>query len=116
MSGSTSKHEVVNRYFELVPTQNVQAVVALFADNAEVFPAPLPEGGPIHGHEALVSLYEGMLSHRVEFRELRMYDDGPVCVTEIQADVGPGRPPAEAVDIFTIDADDRISRLSVYKR
>jgi ketosteroid isomerase-like protein len=116
MSGSTSKHAVVNRYFELVPTQDVQAVVALFADKAEVFPVPLPQGGPVRGRDALVSLYEGMLSQPAQFRQLCMYDDGPVCVTEIQAEAGPGRPAAEVVDIFTIDAEDRISRLSVYKR
>jgi len=116
MYKSKSVHPVVNEYFKLLLKREVEPVVALFASDAVVIPSPLPATGPVKGSADIATLYKSMLSGKPNFVELRMYDTENSCAVEIVAEVGEERRILEVVDIFDVNADGKISRMSVYKR
>ena len=116
MYKSKSKHSVVNEYFRLIPERKVAPIAALFAADAIVMPSPLPPSGPVKGAPAIVALYEAMLSVQTRFVELRMYDESRSCAVEITAEIGEERRILEVVDIFDVNDEGKITRMSVYKR
>jgi ketosteroid isomerase-like protein len=111
-----SPRDVASRYFELVLRNDADGVVALFADDAEMIPAPRPGSGSHRGRGAIEAHYRSALNKPLRFAHLQMYESGLSCVVEIQVEVGDDRRPAELVDVFTLDENGKIVRLSVYRR
>jgi ketosteroid isomerase-like protein len=107
---------VAGAYFRLVSEKDVDAVVALFAEDAEMIPTPRPASGAHRGHHALRQHYGAALDKPLLFRDLHMYVDGRTCVVEVDVEIGHDRQRGELVDVFTLDEQGRIARLSVYKR
>lgn len=112
-------HEVpptIAAYFTSVNTRDLDALGALFADDVELRPIGF---APLRGRDAVIGYYPRILApfdaHHDEPQ--RIHVAGDVVTVEIGF-TGRTRAGAEvafdAVDIFDLDADGRIARLSMW--
>jgi steroid delta-isomerase len=117
MSAATEPGAVLERYLEVHAAADLEAVLALFAEDAVVED---PVGSPVHaGREAIRQFYAR--THRTNGR-LRLERVGPalVCGREVAAHVRaavPGQESAPEVDVIytlNIDSAGRIATLRAF--
>jgi ketosteroid isomerase-like protein len=107
---------VITAYFEAVNGRDVDALSALFADDVELRPVGSP---PLRGRDAVIAYYPPLIAGFAELRDepVRVSVAGDVVTVEI-AVVGRTLAGADvafdAVDVFDLDADGRIVRLSLW--
>jgi len=116
MYPSQSAHRAVNEYFLRLPKRVLADVLDLFAEDAVVLPAPMPQTGPVAGKAAIRTLYEAWLKVPMQFLELRVYDTERSSAVEIRVAVGEDARVLEVVDVFDLDDQGRIARMAAYKR
>ena len=107
---------VVATYFEAVNQRDWEAMATLFADDVEFRPA----GSEVRrGRDDVLAYYPALLAGFDEHhdRVARVHVDGAVVVVEIafEGTTSTGAPVAfEAVDVFDLDPEGRIARLSLW--
>jgi ketosteroid isomerase-like protein len=103
-------------YFDAVNGRDFAAMPALFADDVELRPVG---SAPVRGRDAVAAYYPPLIARFAELRDdpVRVSVAGDVVTVEI-AVVGRTRAGApiafDAVDVFDLDADGRISRISLW--
>ena len=104
-------NEVADRYFECIRARDVEALIALYAEDATII---LPDGTEVMGAPAIRTLQEGIFARGAPFPTPghRVVGDGAVAV-EIRVELAEGRTRRTA-NFFTVTASGRIQRLSVY--
>lgn len=108
--------ETVRRYFAAVNDRRFEAMPELFAEDAELRPVG---SAPCQGRDAIAAYYPEILSGFAEgFDDPRRAHVADTAVTVEIAFTGrtrEGRDVAfDAIDVFELDADGRIRRLSLW--
>ena len=111
---STSPRDVVDAYCDAINAKDLDALLALFADDA-VLQHPI---GTFEGPAKLREFYGGIVMKAdTKLTVGARAADGNVAIAEVTG-VSPAAPdqPQHACDVFCLDDDGRVSRLSIYYR
>jgi len=111
---SSPADRAAHAYVEAINANDLEALIALFAPDAEM----IHPFGVYVGHDDLREFYGDMvLPAETRITVLRQVAEGPVAVIEIEAR-SPHAPeqPQHAVDLFEVDGQGRIAALRVYYR
>lgn len=109
-------HPTVRAYFDAVNARDFDALSALFADDVELRPVG---SAPRHGRDEAAAYYPSLLAGFEHSHDavVRAHVAGDVVTAEIRFE---GRTVAgadvafDAVDVFDLDDDGRITRLSLW--
>ncbi len=103
--------DVADRYFECIRARGVEALIALYADDATI---GLPNGNEVVGAAAIRTLQEGIFAGAAPFPTPgnRVVGDSAAAV-EIRVKLAEGRVRRTA-NFFTVNSAGRIQRLCVY--
>ena len=106
-------HDLNKRYFAAIRGRDVEALLALFADDAVMI---LPDGKELAGKDALRTMYDYVFGTDPPPPYATASVAGPDSVaTEIEAILADGTPRRTA-NFFYLDEHGLIKRLSVYRR
>lgn len=105
--------DVANRYFECIRARDIDGLIALYAPDA-VFIAP--GGQEVIGAPAIRQMQLGVFERGAPMpspQALFLGESG--VAVEIRSQLGDGTI-TRTVNVFTLDSDGRIARLSVYRQ
>lgn len=113
---SATGHPTVTAYFDAVNARDFAALTALFAEDVELRPVGT---APRRGRDEVAAYYPALLAgfERSHDALVRVHVAGDVVTAEIRFEgrtVTGAEVAFDAVDVFDLDAEGRIARLSLW--